>query len=98
MDREALIKSIQKLRPALEAEGVMHVAIFGSRARGDFRLESDIDMLLEIDPERKFSLLDLIGIEHLVSDSTGLSANAILKRGLDSKFSKSISSDVVNVF
>ena len=33
MTREKLVSHLQTLRPVLEAEGVMHLAVFGSRAR-----------------------------------------------------------------
>lgn len=74
------------------------MVLFGSRARGDNRPESDIDFLLEVDPAAKFSLLDLVGVEHIVSDAIGMPANAFMRRSLDEKFRQSIESDLVAVF
>ena len=98
MDRDALIKSIRKLRPALEAEGVAHIALFGSRARGDHKPTSDLDILLDVVPGRRLSLLDVIGIQHIVSDTTGLTANATLRRSIDSELSRATEPDLVQVF
>jgi uncharacterized protein len=42
----------------LRARGVTHAALFGSRARGDAREDSDTDIMIEIDPEAS-SLSDL---------------------------------------
>jgi predicted nucleotidyltransferase len=98
MKRNELIEKLLSLKPALEAEGVEHIALFGSRARGDHTADSDIDLLVEVEANARFSLLDLIGVEHLISDTTGLRANATMRRSLDSRFREAIKNDVVSVF
>jgi predicted nucleotidyltransferase len=40
--------------------GARNVRLFGSIARGDDRPESDLDLLVDMDPDR--SLLDLVGL------------------------------------
>ena len=89
---------LESLRAELETEGVEHLAIFGSRARGDNSQTSDLDLLVDAAPSSKFSILNLVGVEHIVADSTGLPANAFMRRSLDSSFRNSISSDVIEVF
>ena len=37
------------------AGGVTHAALFGSRARGDKRPDSDTDILIEVDPEARIT-------------------------------------------
>jgi predicted nucleotidyltransferase len=82
----------------LVAEGVQHLALFGSRARGDNRPDSDIDLLVEVPEEDSFSILNLIGVEHAVSDNLGLKANAIMRRSLRDNFRASIEPDIVDIF
>lgn len=98
MERQELIRRLIDLRPALEAEGVKHVALFGSRARGDNNANSDIDLLLDVEAGSKFSLLNLVGVEHLVTDRTGIVANAFMRRSLDDGFRAAIRADLVEVF
>jgi predicted nucleotidyltransferase len=43
ISREVLIAELRALRPAFEREGVAHMALFGSRARGDNRPDSDVE-------------------------------------------------------
>ena len=93
-----IVAKLESLRPVLEMEGVEHLAIFGSRARGDNAEASDLDLLIDVAPSHKFSILNLVGVEHIVADSTGLPANAFMRRSLDASFKSSISSDVVEVF
>ena len=98
MQREKIISRLKTIRPSLEAEGVMHLAIFGSRARGDAQETSDLDILLDVKPDHKFSILDLVGIEKFAQHATGLEVNAFMRRSLDHDFVKSIHGDIVEVF
>ena len=98
MERDAIIDELQRLRPALHAEGVVHLALFGSRARGDNRPDSDIDLLIDIDPASRFSLLNLVGVEHLVADATGVPANAFMRRSLDASFAEKATREAIPVF
>ncbi len=98
MKTEAIISTLNAIRPALEAEGVRHIAFFGSRARGDFRPDSDLDILLDVDSQSKFSILGLIRVERLTGEAVGVPANAFMRRSLDGDFMSSIKPDLVEVF
>jgi len=98
MERAAIIERLRAIRLPLQEEGVAHLALFGSRARQDHRPDSDLDLLLEVDPNSSFSILNLVGVEHLVQEATGISANAFMRRSLDPAFRQSIVADVVEVF
>jgi uncharacterized protein len=98
MNREAVISKLKSIRLALEAEGVSHIAMFGSRARGDFKPESDLDIILDVDPERKFSILGLVRVERITSEAVGIPANAVMRRSLDPTFMDTIRPDIVEVF
>lgn len=98
MTKDELIARLLSLRPALEAEGVCHVALFGSRARGDNTDGSDVDILLDVAPSARFSLLNLVGVEQIVQDGTGIQAHAVMRRGLDDELRDTIRKDLVDVF
>lgn len=98
MQRDAIIQQIKSLRPALFAEGVTHVALFGSRARGDHSERSDLDLLLDVDPARRFSILNLVGVERIIEEAVGIPTNAFMRRSLDNSFEASIESEVVEIF
>lgn len=98
MTRDEIIAKLRETAPALKAEGVTSLAIFGSRSRGDAREDSDLDVLVEVDPKAEFSLFDLIGVQHIVQDATGLETQATLRNDLDQRMADRIADDLVKVF
>ncbi|MBI2298107.1 MAG: nucleotidyltransferase family protein [Armatimonadetes bacterium] len=49
--------------------GVTSLRIFGSVARGEARPDSDVDMLVDLDPG--MSLLEFIGVKQFLEDVLG---------------------------
>ena len=98
MTRDQIIARLRETAPALKAEGVTSLAIFGSRSRGDARANSDLDVLVEIEAGIKFSLLDLIDVEHIIKDATGIETQATMRRSIEPRFAGRIADDIVEVF
>lgn len=98
IQREDLVARLRKLQPKLASGGVASMGLFGSRARQDNRPGSDIDLVIEVMPNRKFSLLDLVAVAQTVEDDIGLPANIFMRRSLEREFVDSLRRDEVKVF
>lgn len=73
------LDDVQRRLKAEESElrrrGVRHLAVFGSVARGDDRPDSDIDIAVEIEPGRSFSLIRMEETRLLLEDALGRSVD-----------------------
>jgi uncharacterized protein len=67
------------LRVAKE-HGASNVRVFGSRARGDAQADSDLDLLVTLDPTR--SLLDLVALKQDLEDLLVWSVDVVTENGL----------------
>jgi hypothetical protein len=67
MDQQAILHTLRKNEPALRARGVAHAALFGSCARGDNRLDSDIDIMVEIDPATGIGVYEYVALKEYVA-------------------------------
>jgi predicted nucleotidyltransferase len=82
MDRERVVQTLRSHEPELRAAGIVHLRVFGSVARGEASPYSDIDLMADLDGSKKFSLLDMSGLENRLSD--------ILQVRVDLSLSKSV--------
>jgi hypothetical protein len=62
-EREQALRTLRAHAPALRARGVVRLGLFGSIARGEASPDSDVDLLIEIDPQATFTLVELAGLE-----------------------------------
>jgi uncharacterized protein len=68
MERDAIIEKLKEREADLRARGVTHAALFGSRARGDNRPDSDIDIMIEIAADFPMDVFQYVGVVHAIED------------------------------
>jgi len=71
MIRDEVVSKLKGDEPHLRARGVTRLALFGSVVRGEERPDSDVDILIDVDPHVKFSLLDRAGLMNRLEDLLG---------------------------
>ena len=72
-----------RLTEFCRANGIARLAIFGSALRADFGSDSDIDLLVDFEPGRAVSLLDMAGMEQEFSEILGRKVDMIERSGVE---------------
>lgn len=73
--------NIQSLKLILLNNGVEFAGIFGSRARGDNKPDSDLDVLVRFKKD-DVSLLKFIHLENTLSDTLGIKVDLVTEEAL----------------
>ena len=60
------------LAPTCRRHGIRRLAVFGSHLKGTARPDSDLDLLVEFEPDRVPGLLGLSGIELELTEMLGV--------------------------
>lgn len=61
----------QQITKFCKRHGIRRLSLFGSALRADFRPDSDVDLLVEFEPEAQVSYFDLVRIEFELSEAFG---------------------------
>ena len=68
MDQGSIIARLRASEGELRARGVAHAALFVSRARGDNRPDSDVDIMVEISPDARIGVFQFVEIVNVIED------------------------------
>ena len=68
---EHMIATLRAHAAELRHAGIRHLSLFGSIARGDAGIDSDVDFVVELDPEAHIGLFGLGALERRLAGLVG---------------------------
>jgi predicted nucleotidyltransferase len=98
MTRQDILARLKEIEPALRERGVLHAALFGSRARGDETPESDIDILIEADPALRMTIYEYVGLKDFIAEFFAIKTDVVNVRNLKPRVAESVVEDAVYAF
>jgi uncharacterized protein len=98
MNRDAIIARLRASEAELRARGVVHVALFGSRARGEDRPDSDTDIMIDVDPDARISVYDYVGLKEYIAGLFDGPADVVSREGLKPYVRPAATADAVYAF
>ena len=95
MTKEEILKILADDMPQMQKQfKVRKMALFGSYARGDQRQNSDVDILVEVDPSIG---LEFVTLAERLEKSLNASVDLVSSRAVTSKSFKFIESELIYV-
>ncbi len=83
MKKERIILPEGKISEFCRRWKVVEFAIFGSALRDDFRPESDIDVIVDFEPEARHSLFDMVSMTDELKEILGREVDLLTKKGVE---------------
>jgi predicted nucleotidyltransferase len=98
MTRSEAIDRLKANAAPLRARGATSLYLFGSMARNEARGHSDIDIFIDYDRTRKFSLVDLAGLKNFLEDELSTKVDVTTRDSLHPLLREGIEKSAIRVF
>ena len=98
MDSRQIIETLRQHEDELHRQGVAHIALFGSAARGDARPDSDIDILIDLDPDARLSVFDYVGLKDYIAGLFEADVDVVNREGLKPYLKPAVLAEIVDAF
>jgi uncharacterized protein len=98
MNKTETISKLRKSADAVKGMGATALYLFGSTVRDETSERSDLDLFIDYDASRRFSLLDLIAIKQLLEEEMAVEVDVTTRDSLHPMLKEDIERSAVRVF
>ncbi|UHS60856.1 nucleotidyltransferase domain-containing protein [Agrobacterium vaccinii] len=98
MEKAVALEMLRQRTDAVKGMGATALYIFGSTARDEASVASDLDVYIDYDPASKFSLLDLVGIKQFLEEELEIPVDLTTRNSLHTLLRTDIEHSAIRVF
>ena len=98
MTRDDAVSELRRHRPALERRRIARAAVFGSVARGEAGPDSDLDVLIEFEPDARVTLYDYAAVKRLIGELLGGQVDVVDRANLNRHIRAEVEREAVYAF
>ncbi len=98
MNRTDALFKLEHCATAVKGMGVTALYLFGSMARDEAGPSSDLDLFIDYDPAKRFSLLDLVGIKQFLEEELSMEVDIATRNSLHPLLRAEIEHSAVRIF
>ncbi|HEV8015454.1 MAG TPA: nucleotidyltransferase domain-containing protein [Stellaceae bacterium] len=98
MNKNDAIAALKAQSEAIKALGATALFLFGSTVRENATASSDLDVFIDYDQERRFSLVELAGIKQLLEHRLGIPVDLTTRDSLDPLLRARIEASAERIF
>ena len=98
MNRTDAIQKLQQHADAVKGMGATALYLFGSTVRDEARASSDLDLFIDYDPTKRFSLLDLVGIKQFLEEELSVEVDVTTRSSLHPMLRTDIEQSAIRIF
>nr|CAD6422398.1 DNA polymerase III subunit beta [Rhizobium sp. Q54] len=98
MKRSEAIEKLRAQADAIRARGATSLYLFGSVARDEAGETSDLDLFIDYDASKKFSLVDLVGIKIYLEDELSTEVDVTTRDSLHPLLKDKIETSAIRIF
>ena len=95
---ERVIETLRAHEKELRQAGLRSISLFGSLARGDDRPDSDIDILVDLDPAIVVTIVDYAGVKDFIADMFDRPVDVVSRETLKPGIRPKATADAIYAF
>jgi uncharacterized protein len=98
MNTQDALATLRRYEADLRARGIRHAGVFGSVARGEGRPNSDLDIIIDIEPDARVTIFDYVGLKEYIAGLFGGAVDVVSRDSLKPHIRPAVTADAIYAF
>jgi predicted nucleotidyltransferase len=98
MNSQDVVATLRRHQNELRARGVAHAAVFGSVARGDHRPGSDLDIMIDVEPDAALTVYGYVGLKEYIASLFEARVDVVTRDALKPYVRPAATADAIYAF